>query len=657
MKKFNPIMLTMLFDYVLESEYTGDEELAQKEQAITEEYSLIYSRCVHGFYNILYPVRFELMSDAFYTTNEESPCLKWFKKKCIYNFDYERVIDKKTLGYAIKEAIGMVKSDKEKDIQHDKQIEIWLGRLDEIKAELKKVNDKLSKHSNRKTLRKKKSLLFERSYLQRKINTKFSSRRVFGGKKLMLEINNAYVSALKIKAKKRNFKLEDTYLTEEEKAEVEIYKAEKKKEYRAKRYGAYSVPGDAAYHGNRYFLLTDDPHIIIFKPKKGIRIKIRITDLRGYDEVLEKILKLSKEKKIALTFKLNSLSHTLGISYDARDVYGDDFKMSKVIKCRLMGIDLNPDESGTVVVDWYMNMGFEVIDAQVYSIEELNNDERALNGQGIKSSDPRRKYFSNKRKTELQKIAISMAKTAAYYKCEMFVMENLKFDNLYNKNRSKDFNRLVNKMWNRTELVRMIEKECKLSGIKIKKVIAAYSSFVGNLVFRSLGLPDMCLSAFELTRRAFMLKYKYTKENEDNLVEDVESSTQNTNNNRKRKKKDKGIIFPDMNAFKRFGFESLDEFDAEIPDHLKAVLYDPTGCSYTLYDLYKVLGTSMVRVKLESFNSNELKARTFRFCSPKSRIRRIMFDGKYSYNPSSTDNGRTLPNGSTRNEQTKQVSS
>lgn len=622
MKKKDTLPLTMLFDYELESSRANNEELALEEQSFMEEYSKAYSSCTHVFYNILYPVRFELMSENFYTGDEESPCLKWFNNKC----SYKHIIDAKTLEYAIKDAISMVKSDAEKDIQHAKQVEVWKERLKEVNENLNKVNKKLNEHKKYKLLKKKRSLLFERSYLQSKIHQKFSSKRIFGSKRLMLEINNAYSSALKKKSRDNNYKLSETYLTDKERAEIEEYKKNKQKEFRAKKYGIYKVQGDASYYGCRYFMLTDNHHLIIFKPNRNTRIKLWIDDLRGYDELLAKIYELSKNKKISLAFTLNTLDHTIAISYDAKTVYGNDFKIRNLTKFRFCGIDLNPDEVGYAIVEWYENMGFRVITAGVYSIEEINKAEKALDGKKIKSNDPRRKYFSNKRKFEVREICNSLADVAAYYKCETFVMERLKFDNLYNKNRSKGFNKLVNKMWDRTEFVRMIEKNLALKKIKVMKVVAAYSSFVGNLIFRSLGYPDMCLAAFELTRRAFMLKYKCKKtENEDKLVEDVKSST-DEDNNQKRKRKDKGIIFPDMSAFKCFGVKSLEEFSEVIPDRLKSVLADPTGSSYTLYDLYKVLSTSMVRVHLESYKKKFLDSRTFRFCSPKSLVKRIIFE-------------------------------
>ena len=107
--------------------------------------------------------------------------------------------------------------------------------------------------------------------------------------------------------------------------------------------------------------------------------------------------------------------------------------------------------------------------------------------------------------------------------------------------------------------------------------------------------------------------------NQDKLLEDVESSGKE-NKGQKRKGKNKGIIFPDMRQYKCFGSESLEEFREAIPDNLHGCLDGTVSDAATLYDIYKVLGTSMVRVKLYKFNQQWLNKRTYRFRSRKSLV-------------------------------------
>ena len=51
---------------------------------------------------------------------------------------------------------------------------------------------------------------------------------------------------------------------------------------------------------------------------------------------------------------------------------------------------------------------------------------------------------------------------------------------------------------------------CKQNGIEFSKQMSDYSSFVGNFLFRHLNLPDMCLAAFEIGRRAYEYKKQFT---------------------------------------------------------------------------------------------------------------------------------------------------
>jgi len=66
-----------------------------------------------------------------------------------------------------------------------------------------------------------------------------------------------------------------------------------------------------------------------------------------------------------------------------------------------------------------------------------------------------------------------------------------------------------------------------------------YSSFVGNFLFRRLDMPDMCLSAFEIGRRAYEFVSQYI---------------------RKNKETKKCILWPSLETFKTDWAKSLEEF-------------------------------------------------------------------------------------------------
>ena len=544
-----PSNITILLEYELivsdDPSMSAEEKERIKKQyeADMRQHSHAVSSLTHIFYNILFDERYKLMSESFYYTDKKSPCLKFMFKCSPLTSMY---IDKKKLEYIIKDAYGMVKSDLEKEKQHEEQIKQWVKELDETEKDIKAALEKLHEKSTRKRLKNYKSLLYEKSYLQSRIDSKFSARRIFGSKELQQQASNAEINARKEKAMRTHRSLEDTYLTDEELAEIKEFQKQKIEEYKAKKYGTYKTQGDAANHGNRYFRLESN-FDIIFKPDKNTKIRLRPTNSRGYERLLQKIYELTKDNKISLAVTLNTYNHTIAISYNPKDVFGETYKLHNKKTGRVMAIDLNPDYVGYTVVQWHDDLGFVVIDSGIFSLKELNDADRKLDDEHLKSSDPRRKAIARKRLHEIRQISINLVDIAAYYKCEMFSMERLKFDNLYNKNRPKWFNKLVNKYWNRTEFVRMIEKCCKIRSIKVKYVIASYSSFVGNFLFRSLDLPDPCLASIEIGRRAYMLKYKYNgNKTEDELVSETETESSETNYNRKRKRNNKGIVFPDI---------------------------------------------------------------------------------------------------------------
>ena len=80
---------------------------------------------------------------------------------------------------------------------------------------------------------------------------------------------------------------------------------------------------------------------------------------------------------------------------------------------------------------------------------------------------------------------------------------------------------LCNQQWCRNRFVNIIKKLCKLDKIKILEVIPNYSSFIGNLVYRSEKLPDFVLSSIEISRRGYEFNHQYIlkdKEQKKNIV-------------------------------------------------------------------------------------------------------------------------------------------
>jgi hypothetical protein len=138
------------------------------------------------------------------------------------------------------------------------------------------------------------------------------------------------------------------------------------------------------------------------------------------------------------------------------------------------------------------------------------------------------------------------------------------------KEKGKNYNRLVNNNWLRNILTNNLNKHCNLHNIKFIKVKCAYSSFVGNILFRNLNLPDMILSSIEISRRAYEFNLQYIE---------------------KIKIKKKNIIFPDESLYRDLLEKSLEEFGLKVEGR-------------SLKNLYYFFKNSKIkyRVPLENFS-------------------------------------------------------
>lgn len=101
-----------------------------------------------------------------------------------------------------------------------------------------------------------------------------------------------------------------------------------------------------------------------------------------------------------------------------------------------------------------------------------------------------------------------MCKLANHFKCEIFSLEDLNIKSS-DKEKGKKFNRLCNNQWNKNILIHIINKQCFLYNIYVQRIIANYSSFQGNLIYRKEKLPDMILSSIEISRRGYEFYHQY----------------------------------------------------------------------------------------------------------------------------------------------------
>ena len=349
-----------------------------------------------------------------------------------------------------------------------------------------------------------------------------------------------------------------------------------------KRLSNLYIIGEANQHGNRFIKINEDLNSFTFKPTRKDKIILTIDGrYKRYKSILNRLYHLQKDKQIPITYELDN--EYIYLTYD--EVLVEQHIDYKPIKNRIFAIDLNPNYIGWSVVDWKNSSKFEVVKSGVISIKDINDIDFGLNGKSSNSKE--RIYINNKRTFETFEISKLLVNTAKYYRCEVFGLEEL---NIKSKDTTlgKNFNKLVNNVWNRTKLVNNIKKRCNVYNIKVMFAKPNYSSFVGNFLFRDLNLPDMTLASIEIGRRCYEFKTQYIDKTKD---------------------KKKNIILPDINDFNDKYIKSLEEFN--IPGEIK----DLAKIYYFLKN-----AKSRYRVSLDDLNHLEFS----RCFSNKSKVKKIL---------------------------------
>lgn len=261
----------------------------------------------------------------------------------------------------------------------------------------------------------------------------------------------------------------------------------------------YSV-GEASQRGNRKFRIKSENEIV-FQPSRNHHFNLILPKLRkNYNKILSKLKTLQDAFELAITYRLD-----LGYIYIVfdNDVIQKDHR--NLIKDRVFAVDLNTNYIGWSVVDWIDSENYKIIDAGVVSNKVLNDAEKNLHEA---SSSDTAKYIIQKRRFENVDTAKFLVNHAAHYGCSIFSLEKLEVASKDHKQGNK-YNRLVNNQWDRSIFYEQIKKRCDIFDIYYQEVVANYSSFEGNLVYRETDLPDMCLSSIELGRRAYEFYHQY----------------------------------------------------------------------------------------------------------------------------------------------------
>ena len=252
-----------------------------------------------------------------------------------------------------------------------------------------------------------------------------------------------------------------------------------REEFQQKRLFPLCVVGEANKKGNRKFELDIDNRLIVFKLDRKQKIFLTLPKLKNnYRKLLEK-LQQSAEKSL-VSYQVKLTTDKIYISFDETKV--QERPQYNAIKTRHAGIDLNPNYIALSIFD-KDNRLF----SRMWKLSDLTINDSA-NSQ----------YLANKLKHEISHIAKQIEQICVGYNVSLLSIEDLSIKNK-NHEKGKNFNRLVNNVWNRKLAVELIEKRCKRY-MTVNKVLPHYSSFIGNLVYK---LPDNISASCEIARRGY----------------------------------------------------------------------------------------------------------------------------------------------------------
>lgn len=357
-----------------------------------------------------------------------------------------------------------------------------------------------------------------------------------------------------------------------------------KEEFQKQKLRPLCVVGASYNKGNAKFQIISDKEIL-FKPSKNEHFILNLSSVgKNYQNYLKALISAQNKKLLPITYKLDF--NYIYITFDVNKIKEE--KQTKKIKDRIFAIDMNPNYIGWSVIQWKNSEKYHLIKSGVISLKSLNDYDNSLKGKGFSVESKERKYITNKRKYEVIEIAHTLCKLANHFKCEIFSLEDLNIKSS-DKEKGRKFNKLCNNQWNRNILIHIINKQCSLYNIYVQKVIASYSSFQGNLIYREEKLPDMILSSIEISRRGYEFYHQY-------IIKDII--------------KKKNIIFNDSKKSYEKVSKSLEEFGISVDfKNLKDLYYilKKMKCSYR-FPLEKSVNIFLMDFKRSIFRKFYMKS-------------------------------------------------
>ena len=145
-----------------------------------------------------------------------------------------------------------------------------------------------------------------------------------------------------------------------------------------------------------------------------------ILNLKNIGKNRKKMLNILKELQFTKTVPI---TYSLDTKYVYIAVNNSVFEKHKyrIIKNRVMAIDINPEFIGWSIADWF-DKGYRIVASGLISMQPLNKKHKSLS---LSSDDKKNLYFNNKRKHEIIHVAKQMFTLCKHYRCETFAMENL----------------------------------------------------------------------------------------------------------------------------------------------------------------------------------------------------------------------------------------
>ena len=265
-----------------------------------------------------------------------------------------------------------------------------------------------------------------------------------------------------------------------------------KEEYQEKRLMPITVTGEKHQLGNRNFRLDMENNQIIFRINKDVVFPIQLPKLRKrLQKELMELQRLCMNKEACFTGSITD--KWISLSFDECAV--NNLKIRDLDKERVLGIDLNPNYIGLSILE-FKNDEFRVLHKEVIDTKQLN----------IKTGN--QAYWGNKRKHEQSKINQHIISLASKYTCASIACEDLHMESK-DHNKGRNYNRLVNNMWERRRQINNLKKWSNIYGFKVIEVNPAFSSFIGNVNYGDSETPDMIAASIEIARRSYKKYEKY----------------------------------------------------------------------------------------------------------------------------------------------------